>query len=318
MNYMAIEPQLPWDNDGKDERNYWLILSALLLITLLFSWLVASTMLKDKAPRTRAEIPERFVKLVLEQKKKIIITPPPPKIVEIEEKIKEPEKKEKPIEKTVIEKPKQQEIVAVKPQGNREDAREKAKQNLAVFDVFADLRDSSTSKRIANHNDLSSDVGKATTVERDMIVNNAKKSSGGVKIGKASTNMGGAGLEGGGSRQVSSNLAAAKIKQSRSANGGGQAERPAEDIEKYMDRNKSSFFTLYNRELRKNPNMHGEVIFKIIILADGTVSTVSIVSSELNNPPLERKLLSKIRAIRFTAMNVATWNDNYRISFIPS
>jgi TonB family protein len=151
-----------------------------------------------------------------------------------------------------------------------------------------------------------------------MIVNNAVKSSGGVKIAKASSNKGGAGLEGGGSRQVSSNLSAAKVKQSRSGNGGGLAERPSENIEKFMDRNKNSFFSLYNRALRKNPSMQGEVIFNIVILANGSVSEVSIVSSDLNNPTLERKLLTKIRSIRFTAMNVVVWKDNYRINFIPS
>jgi len=240
--------------------------------------------------------------------------PPPPEIVEKEKPI---EKKPEPIEQPKP-KPKQKQIVKKEPIGNREDAREKAKKNLAVFDVFADLKDSATSKKIADHNDMSADVGASKSVTRDMIVNQAKKSSGGVKIAKASTNMGGAGLEGGGSRQVSSNLSAEKIKQSRSASGGGVAQRPAENIEKFMDRNKSSFFTLYNRALRKNPSMRGEVIFKIVIQADGKVSKVSIVSSELNNPPLERKLLTQIRKIRFTAMNVATWSDNYRISFIPS
>jgi len=69
MKYMVIEPQLPWDYNQQDERKYWSILSILLVLSLLFSWLVASSILKEKPPRSRAEIPERFVKLVLEQKK---------------------------------------------------------------------------------------------------------------------------------------------------------------------------------------------------------------------------------------------------------
>ena len=322
MSYMTLSPQLPWDYDEQDEKNYWVILSALILISLLFSWVVSSTILKEQAPRSRAEIPERFVQLVLEQKRKVVTPPPPPKVVEVEEKKVEPEIKpeikKEPEEKKIELKPKQKEIVEVKPQGNRDDAREKAKQNLAVFDVFADIRDADTSKKIADNNQLSADVGTAKTVERNLITNTAKQNSGGVKLAKASTNIGGTGLEGGGSRQVSSNLSAAKIDQRRGASGGGLAERPAENIEKFMDRHKSSFFTLYNRALRKTPSMQGEVIFNIVILADGKVSKVSIVSSDLNNPKLERKLLTQIRAIRFTAMTVLVWNDNYRISFIPS
>jgi protein TonB len=318
MSKIVIDYHLPWDDDNNNIRNYRVILSVLIMATIIFSWLVASVILKEKNPRTRAEIPERFVKLVLEQKRKIVIPPPPPpKIVEAEKK-EEVVKKEPEVKEIIKQKPKQKEIVKIEPKGNRDDAREKAKQNLAVFDVFADLRDADTSKKIANSSENSSDVGEAKTVTRDMIVNNAVKSSGGVKIAKASTNRGGAGLEGGGSRQVSSNLSAAKVKQSRSGNGGGLAERPAENIEKFMDSNKNSFFSLYNRALRKTPSMEGEVIFKLVILADGSVSEVSIVSSELNNPALERKLLTKIRSIRFTVMNVAAWKDNYRISFIPS
>jgi len=319
MSYLIVEPQLPWDHDSREEKNYHFILSLLLLCGLIFSWLVASSVLRDKPHRTQAEIPERFVKLVLEQKRKIV-TPPPPKIVEVTKPEKKPEKKNKPkkVQPKEILTPKQKAISKVKPKGNRKDAREKAKKSLAVFDVFADLKDASTSKKIANQNNMSADIGTAKSVKRDMIVNQAKKSSGGVKVAKASTNIAGAGLEGGGSRQVSSNLAAAKIKQSGSARGGGLSERPAENIEKYMDRHKNSFFTLYNRALRKTPSMHGEIIFNIIILPDGRVKKVAIISSELNNPILERKLLTQIRSIRFTTMNVVTWDDNYRISFIPS
>ncbi len=322
MRWMVTEPQLPWDDNAEDEKNYWLILSGLLVASLLFSWLVFNAVLEEKKPQPKEDIPERFVKLVLEQKKKIVT--PPPKQAEVEPKKKELDKKEKPLEKIPElkekpkQKPKQKKVVKQKPEGNRKDAREKARKNLAVFDVLADVRDASASRKIANQNDISADVGKAKTIERDLLVNNAKKSSGGVKIAKASTNIGGSGLTGGGSRQVSSNLAAAKIKQSRSAAGGGKAQRPSENIEKFMDYNKSSFFSLYNRALRKNPSMQGEVIFRMTILSDGRVSKVTILSSELNDPILERKLLTKIRAIRFTSMNVTTWQDNYRITFLPS
>ena len=316
MTDIIMDYKLPWDDDQQNEKNYRLILGALLITTIVFSWLVASAILSEKPPKTRAEIPERFVKLVLEQKRKIVVPPPPPPKIEEPEKVEEIVKKEPDVKEIV--KPKQKEIVKVEPKGNREDAREKAKQNLAVFDVFADLKDADTSKKIANSSENSADVGEAKTVSRDMIVNRSVKSSGGVTLAKASTNTGGAGLEGGGSRQVSSNLSAQKVKQTRSGSGGGLAERSSENIERFMDQHKNSFFSLYNRALRKDPSMQGEVIFKIVIEADGKVSSVSIVSSELNNPTLERKLLSKIRSIRFTAMSVLTWRDNYRISFIPS
>jgi TonB family protein len=85
-----------------------------------------------------------------------------------------------------------------------------------------------------------------------------------------------------------------------------------------MDSSKSSFFALYNRALRTNPGMQGEVIFRISILASGRVSKVSIVSSGLNDNKLERKLMARIRLINFGKMSVETWTDNYRMTFLPS
>ena len=90
MSVIIMDNHLPWDDDQNNVKNYRVILGILLLATIIFSWLVSSAILKEKAPRSNAEIPERFVKLVLEQKRKIVVPPPPaPKIVEVE-KIEEP------------------------------------------------------------------------------------------------------------------------------------------------------------------------------------------------------------------------------------
>jgi len=312
MRWLTVEPQLPWDKSTKAEKQFQLIVLILLSSALVFSWLVSTLVLPAKG-RYKAEIPERMVKMVLEQKKKIVIPPPPPPEPEPEP---EPEKK-KPEEK----KPVEQKPVEKKPEKkipDREKAREVAQQQMAVFDALADLRDITPIDKIDQNRQLSIGDTKAKTVERDMITNNARKSSGGVRVGTASSGIAGTGLTGGGSQMVTSNLALTRQKQKNRANVSGKAQRPSENIEQHMDLNKSAFFALYNRALRRNPGMEGEVIFKITILASGKVSKVSIVSSGLDNAKLEAKLKARIRLINFGALKVETWSDKYRMTFLPS
>lgn len=317
----TAQVNLPWDIDERVEKTFRNILIGLLLLGLVFTIMVMMTTLPEPQPKKQAELPERLVQLVLEKKKREEVKPPPPPPVPEKKEEKKPEPKPepkpevkppepKPVTKTVTKKP-------PKPQGNREDARNKARQSLAVFNDLADLKTATSGKKIDSKK-LSSDTGKAQSIKRDLIVNNAKSSSGGVEIAKASTNVGGVGLEGGGSTQVSSNLSAQRDAQYVAAMVDGAPERPAENIERFMDMNKSAFFAMYNRELRRSPAMQGEVIFEIEIAPDGRVTSVTIVSSELENPGLEAKLKRKIRSINFTAMDVGTWKNQYRINFIPS
>jgi len=315
--YASTQVYLPWDKDKKSDNKFWTILLVLLLLGVGFSMFVSLTTLPEVAPKKQAELPERLVKLVLDKKKREEVKPPPPPPPVEEKKPEEPEVVEKPEEKPPEVAPKEVTKAPPKPQGNREDAREKARKNLAVFNDLADLKTVTSGKKL-DSKELSSDVGEAKTIKRDLIVNNARSSSGGVEIAKASSNVGGTGLSGGGSTQVSSNLSAKRDAQFEAAMVDGAPERPAENIEEYMDRNKSSFFAMYNRELRKSPAMQGKVVFLIEIAPSGQVTSVSIESSELNNPGLEKKLMRKIRSIDFKAMAVSTWKNFYRINFIPS
>jgi len=311
MRWLVLEPQLPWDTSSSDERKFKAIVFILFILSLTLSILISRVILPPKE-RKRAEIPERMVKMVLEQKKKVIPPPPPPPPKEEKKPEKKEPKKKKPEKKKIIKKKPPEK----KP--DRQKAREVAEKQMAVFDALADLRDEAPINKIEQKKQLTLGETKARTVERDMITNSAKQGSGGVRIGKASSGIAGTGLSGGGSQTVSSGLALTRQKQKRRATVAGKSQRPSENIEQYMDRNKSKFFALYNRELRRNPGMEGEVIFKITILPSGKVSHVKIVSSDLNNPKLEKRLMTLIRLINFGAMKVETWSDNYRMTFLPS
>ena len=83
-----------------------------------------------------------------------------------------------------------------------------------------------------------------------------------------------------------------EAKAKTAAKGGKAPFRSSEEIRKTMDANKTKIFAIYNRALRKDPTLEGVVRFKIVIAPAGKVTAVEIVSSELEDSALERKLIN--------------------------
>jgi len=76
---------------------------------------------------------------------------------------------------------------------------------------------------------------------------------------------------------------------------------------------------LYNRALRKDPSLQGKIVLELTIQPNGKVTKVRVVSSELNNPTLESKLVRTIKGFRFKSRtNVSTLVVKYPIDFLPS
>lgn len=292
------EPILPWTASEHDKR-----FKRFVLISLLIFFIVGIIMpflprpepvhkeLKDVAPR--------LAKLILEKKK--IPPPPPPK-----PKAKKSEaKKEKAVKKPKP-KPKKQEA-----------ARKKAERTglLAMRDELADLRESFNVDKLKKP--LSRKAEKATQQANSQILTaKATKGSGGINTQQLSRATGGNQLASRSTTGVSSNIGAGGPRERRTSS--GQAARGEEEIELVFQRNKSAIFSLYNRALRKDPGLQGKVIVELTINANGQISKCRIVSSELNNPALERKLVARIKLFRFTAKPVATITITYPIDFLPS
>ena len=99
---------------------------------------------------------------------------------------------------------------------------------------------------------------------------------------------------------------------------GTVAKRTADEIERVFQKNKGSIFNLYNRALRKNPSLSGQVVVELTIAPNGQVIAVKILSSELGNEKLERKLELRIKKFKFAKANVAEVTVTYPIDFLPS
>ena len=70
--------------------------------------------------------------------------------------------------------------------------------------------------------------------------------------------------------------------------------------------------------LRTDPTLEGKVVLTLTIAPSGSVTDVSIVSSELSAPELEAKLLRRIRMFDFGAKDVSVTTTTKPIDFFPA
>jgi TonB family protein len=126
-------------------------------------------------------------------------------------------------------------------------------------------------------------------------------------------------LEGRQTTQVESpvNLVA-KAGPKASSGGSGRPSRTYEEVTLVLDRNKGAIYSIYNRALRKDPTLQGKVVLEITIDPSGRVTSCKVISSELHNEALEKKLVSRVRLLNFGARSVEVMVVTYPIDFLPS
>lgn len=307
--------QLPWSSTVDDDNRYWKIFGLLLIPFVVFGIAIPLVTVPELDREELERLPPQLAKVVLEKKE--LPKPPPPKPEEPkEEEPKEEEKKEEPKEepKKEEEKPKPKEPDPVKLV---EKAKEAAQAEINQFaDALSDMRDSFDLSEV--NADLTQSTGEAAALDRSVITSGAKKGSGGINTNNLSRDTGGVALSGKVSTQVESKLESGDgSKPKVELTPQERSSRSREEIRKVMDRNKSAIFGIYNRALRKNPALEGKVVFKLEIDSSGQVTNAEIVSSELDDPALERKLLARIRLINFGARDVLKTTLNYDMDFLP-
>ena len=84
-----------------------------------------------------------------------------------------------------------------------------------------------------------------------------------------------------------------------------------------FDRNKSSIYNLYNRALRGDPSLQGKVVVQLTIIPTGEVTDCKVLSSELKNEELERKLVALIKMFHFESRDVEIITTTKPIDFFP-
>jgi hypothetical protein len=299
--------ELPWSSFEDDDERFRAILKRVGLAILLLSLLTPFLPIPQIERAKLENVPERLAKLVIEKKP----LPPPPVV------------REEP--KLARKNPKPQEIKKDPKPAKVEQARERAKRSglLALSDELETLRNRGAPGPIGAETKLtrgkSIGAGQAPgPSERAIITSRAGSGSGGIRTSGLSRDTGGGGLAGRGTTQLASSIGGGGGGGGSLSRGGGKASRSIEEIQLVFDRNKSSIFALYNRALREDPTLAGKMVLKLTILPSGEVTICALVSSELQSPELERKLLARIRQFDFGAKDVDTMVVTYPIDFLPS
>ncbi|MGD8617743.1 MAG: AgmX/PglI C-terminal domain-containing protein [Gammaproteobacteria bacterium] len=308
---------LPWEATRKEDARFREILKRLLLLFLLlaivFPWLPLPEIEREEAEI----IPPALAKIIIHQK--LPAPPPPPKqeTVEIE----------KPVEpKKVAEKTAPPARKKGKPAGKNV-----ASMGVAAFSSqLQSLRSSlDVAKLQARNTNVS--TGAAAKATRSVLGrDSAVKTSGGVN--SSVLNSTGSGTQLGSRNGVA---VASPIGYGNGSGGGGGGSggaggggggkhhssvaggRDMESIRRVFERHKGAIYAIYNRALRQDPEIRGKYVFHIVIEPSGEISKIELVSSELGNIKLEKKLLTRIRVIDFGPDDVLATPVNYKFDFLP-
>jgi outer membrane biosynthesis protein TonB len=306
---------LPWDLFAEQEQKFRDLLKKVCIAILVAALVLTFLPVPEPDLNEVETIPPRLAQLLLEKQEP---PPPPPPVVRNEPEPVKPEPK--PVEKTVEPEP----VVEKVPEpviDRTEKARETAAMAglLPFADELADLRDNQVVASVTNQRNLAGAAGEADRVERSLITSKAGRASGGINTAGMSRNTGGAGLAGRGTTTVSSTVGG--LASGPSPQRSGNSDRPArsrEEIEMVFDKNKGAIYALYNRALRRDPTLQGKLVLKLTIDPSGAVSMCEVVSSELADDELQRKLVQRVKLFRFLEKDVAPVTTTKPIDFFPA
>ena len=304
----APNMQLPWESSFDIDYRFKRILRPMLVLLCVCGLAIPFIEVPEKERAEKEKLPPQLARVILEEKKlppPVIPPKPKPKPVEAE---KPKPKPKKPVEK----KPAPVKTVAQARQAAASTGLLKFKDELQALRENNNMADIKTAQ-------LSRGTATAAKLERAIITSGKNSTSGGITTASLSRDTGGRALSGHQTTQVAAPVdtkgrTSNKARPYDSNMSGGRSE---EDISQVMDANKGAIYAIYNRALRKNPGLQGKVTIKLVIQPTGAVSSASIVSSELYDPALEKKLLARVRLINFGAADVATTTLNYSFEFLP-
>ncbi len=213
---------------------------------------------------------------------------------------------------------------------------------LAFKDKFASLAQDKIAPRLGAeaHYGAADDVGRPSSLST--LTTTALGSSGGINVGSLNRSVGGGGGGGGGGGngrggfgggngtggggsggvpvgRATSPIASIAGSDRPKARGGPGPSRTDEEIQIVFDRHKASFYRLYNQELRSNPALKGQMVLRLTIEPDGSVSMCVLQSTDMNAPNLAAQVVNRVRAINFGAKEgVQAVTIMYPIDFLPA
>ena len=301
---------MPWSRDRAESRRLrralTLALTASLAIGLLLPWV--DLPVPEIEPD---EVAERLTRLIAEARPVQVAWKQP-------EPQRPPEPRERPAE-PVENVPVTAEATEVPPEPTP------APQGILAFrDNLSASAQPSVGGRLGSRARISR-AGEAATGEsrRSLVTSDAAQSSGGIDVGSLSRAVGDGGdgraLSGVDIARAESSIGGSGGRGDRSVAGGGPAAgRTDEEIQIVFDRHKSALYRLYNRELREDPALRGQMVLRLVIQPDGSVSLCELRSTDMRAPRLADQVVARVRTFDFGAKEVPAVTIVYPIDFLPA
>jgi len=313
------EQVMPWARGCEEDERYRKTLGASVLISLLLGILISLIDLPLPDLATLQKVPDRVANLVREE-----LPPPPPveaPVIPEESNDPDPELAEEVEEELELfpENTEEPMVADVEQPDPKEQV--KTKGILAFRDSFANRANARPSAQLGSQARISSAGEEAVgRPERAMVTTSAPGSSGGINLSSISRDVGGGGpgIEGVAVSRVASSIGGAEGPD-RPLSAGAFAGRTDEEIQIVFDRYKATLYRLYNRELRKDPTLRGQMVLRLTIEPDGTVSMCEVQSSDMNAPALSEQVVARIRNFDFGAKDgIVAMTIIYPIDFLPA
>lgn len=311
---------MPWARGSEEDQRFRKSLWSSLAASIFMAMIVGSVAIPIIDRERIIEVPERVARLV--QQNRAQPQPEPEPI--FEEALPEPEPEELVEtlpEETVPEAANEPAVADNAEVDTKEQV--KSKGILAFRESFASRASLRPTAQLGSQARLSNAGENAIgRPSRSMVTSNAPGSSGGINLADISRDVGGGGqgIDGVQISRVSSSIGTGGNGTSnRPRSGGAFAGRTDEEIQIVFDRYKASLYRLYNRELRKDPTLRGQITLKLTIEPDGSVSFCVMQSSDMNAPALANQVVERVIGFDFGAKeDIVAVTIIYPIDFLPA
>jgi len=306
------EPVMPWSRGGEDDRRFRKSLAASLLLALLLALVVPMIDLPVPERWEVIEVPERLTRLIKEETP---LEPPPAVQQELipEEKLADALDEEPVLAEESTPEP------TPKPKPKQSLG---SKGILAFREKFSDLADAKPAARLGAQARIDRSGEAAIGRQgRSLVATQAPGSSGGIQLASLSRDSVGGG--GGAMEGVEVGKATSSIGgiagSGRPLSGGPGRGRTDEEIQIVFDRHKAALYRLYNRELRRDPTLQGQIVLRITIEPDGRVSLCEVRASDMDAPKLSAQVAGRVKNFDFGAKEgIPAITFLYPIDFLPA
>ena len=302
---------MPWTRGGEDDQRFRKSLAISLLVGLLLGSVFPMIDLPLPERSELTEIPDRLTRLI--QKRTL---PPPPPVQETTR----PEEPE-------LEPPEEAPLLAEEgtPEQVSDQPPEKtvaSKGILAFREKFAALSEHDSVSQLGAQARVSrSGEAASGRPQRSLVSTAAAGSNAGVSLAAFSRDVGGGrgkNLEGVDVARATSSIGGSGGTD-RPLSGGPGSARTDEEIQIVFDRHKAALYRLYNRELRRDPTLQGQMVLRLTIEPDGGVSFCELKSTDMKAPQLSAQVVERVRTFDFGAKEgVPALTIVYPIDFLPA